>query len=186
MPQRYLETAHLPCLARLNPADERKLLDLIQRYFANVRLRHAAVAILLAALMAGVTILRPLDIAIWSLQSKLFSHAPSGEIVLVTDQSQQLENSRASKNRKLLNAINRLEEQGARLIVIHSPLQRSRTAQIDGELRAALERNRGRIYLTRPVSEGIDENDLVEAGSPFFERGMRIASSDIQAEDPNK
>src|SRR3990167_2055587 len=134
MPQRYLETAHLPCLARLNPADERKLLDLIQRYFANVRLRHAAVAILLAALMAGVTILRPLDIAIWSLQSKLFSHAPSGEIVLVTDQSQRFEGSRSGTNRRLLNAIERLDEQNAALIVIHSPLQESSSPRVDRDL----------------------------------------------------
>lgn len=158
------------------------MLDLIQRYFANVRLRHAAVAILLAALMAGVTILRPLDIAIWSLQSKLFSHAPSGEIVLVTDQSGQAEYSRANINRRLLNAIERLDEQDAKLIVIHSPLQRSRSLQIDQALRAALERNRDRIFLTRPIRDDIDENELVEAGSPFFERGMRIASSDIQAD----
>src|SRR3990167_5254559 len=182
MPQRYLETAHLPCLARLNPADERKLLDLIQRYFANVRLRHAAVAIFLATLMAGVTILRPLDIAIWSLQSKLFSHAPSGEIVLVTDRSQRFEDSRANINRRLLNAIERLDEQNAKQIVIHSPLQRSRSLQIDQALRAVLERDRDRIILTRPIREDIDENGLVEAGSPFFERGMPIASSDLQAD----
>lgn len=158
------------------------MLDLIQRYFLNVRLRHAAAAILVAVLLAAVTVLRPLDIAIWSLQSKLFSHEPSGDIVLVTDQTQQLENSRASTNRKLLNAMDRLENEGAALIVIHSPLQQSSSPRIDQELRAALERNRGRIYLARPVSKEIDENKLVEAGSPFFERGMRIASSDLQAD----
>src|SRR3990167_518952 len=116
------------------PAEERILLDLIQRCFANVRLRYAAAAILVAALLAGATILRPLDIAIWSLQSKLFSRAPSGEIVLVTDQSQQVENSRASTNRKLLSAVNRLDDQNAALIVIHSPLQESSSPRVDRDL----------------------------------------------------
>lgn len=158
------------------------MLDLIQRYFADVRLRHAATAILVATLLAAVTILRPLDVAIWSLQSKLFSHAPSGEIVLATDRSQRFEDSRANINRRLLNAIERLDEQNAKQIVIHSPLQRSRSLQIDQALRAVLERDRDRIILTRPIREDIDENGLVEAGSPFFERGMPIASSDLQAD----
>src|SRR3546814_8010336 len=70
----------------------------------------------------------------------------------------------------------------AALIVIHSPLQESGAPRVDRELRATLERNRDRIYLARPVRADIDENRLVEAGSPFFERGMRIASSDLQAD----
>ncbi|WP_427963679.1 hypothetical protein, partial [Altererythrobacter sp.] len=133
-----------------------------------------------AMLLAVVTILRPLDIAIWSVQSKMFNRAPSGEIVLVTDQSQQLGKSRLRTNLNVLNAVKQLDDQGARLIVIDSPLQRSASLQIDRELRSVLEQNKDRIVLTRTVRKDIDENELVEAGSPFFEQGMRIASSDIQ------
>ncbi|MFL0357130.1 EAL domain-containing protein [Erythrobacter sp. GH1-10] len=145
-----------------------------------MRIRHAIVAIVVAALLAVVTILRPLDVAIWSLQSKLFSKAPSGEIVLVENQSGQYDNSREAINRQLLSALDQLDRDGVDQIVIHSSLQRSGSDEIDRELRAALERNADRIYLSRPVRNDIDENDLVEAGSPYFERGMRIASSDIQ------
>jgi EAL domain-containing protein (putative c-di-GMP-specific phosphodiesterase class I)/GGDEF domain-containing protein len=155
------------------------LLDLIRHFFARARLRHAAFAVLVALLLAAMTIFRPLDIAIWSLQSKLFNHAPSAEIVLVTNGSRKSPSSRADLNRNYSAAIKRLGEQGAKRIVIDASLQRSGSMQIDRDLRAILEQNKDRIILTRPVSKTIDQNKLVEAGSPFFERDMRIASTDI-------
>lgn len=154
--------------------------SLTVRLLVNERLRHAAIAIVVAAIVAFATILRPLDISIWAVQSKLFSRAPSGQIVLVTDRSQQLDTSPINLNDTIRKSIDRLAEADARLIVVGPALQQSGSSEVDEVLRQSLERNSGRIYLARAVRHYIDNNRQLDIGSPFFEQGMRIASSDVQ------
>lgn len=155
------------------------LLDKLQSDLANVRIRHALIAAFVAALLSVITIMRPLDVAVWSLQSKLFNHDPSGEIIYVDDRAPSSDNSRAAINLKLLRAIDELARDDVKQIVIHVPMQTSDLKEIDRELREALRRNEDRIVLTRAMRRDIDQNQLVMDGSPYFERGMRIASSDI-------
>lgn len=158
------------------------MLDLVQRFFVNERLRHAVIAIVVAAVAAFITILRPIDVTIWSLQSKLFNHSPSGEIVLVTERSDLSDKTGAEFNRHLGNALDRMGQAGVSRIVIDTPMQLSGNSRVDRELRLALERNRERVTLSRPIRDDIDENRLIEDGSEFFERGMRIAATDVQAD----
>lgn len=156
------------------------MLDLVQRFFVNERLRHAVIAIVVAAMVALITILRPIDIVMWSTQSKLFSHSPSGDIVIVMERPDRSDKSGAGFNRQLTSTIERLSEAGVRRIVIDTPMQLSGNSQVDRNLRLALERNRDLVTLSRPIRDDIDENQLIEDGSEFFERGMRIAATDVQ------
>ena len=88
----------------------------LRTLLASERLRHAAIATLLAALVAATTILRPLDIAFWSLQSKMFDHAPSGEIVLVTVDQGETAKGIVARNHQLQQSLEYLERAGAKRI----------------------------------------------------------------------
>ncbi len=140
------------------------------------------IAILVAALAAAITIFRPLDVAVWSLQSKIFDHEPSGEMVFFTDTSSEARRTVVSTNADLLRGVERLEEAGAELIVINTPIQRSADPELDKRLQARLFESRDRIVLARPVRVELEENSDLAQTDPYFEAGMRIASSDFHSD----
>ena len=158
------------------------MLDFARKFLASERLRHAFIAILLAAMAAALTILRPLDIAVWSMQSKIFSEESSGEIVFFTDTSGNAGRTVEATNEYLLRGIEGLEDSGAELIVINTPIQKSANPELDKRLQAQLFEERDRVVLARPVRQSMDENSEVAQTDPYFEAGMRIASSDYQTD----
>ena len=158
------------------------MLPLARKLIGSERLRHAAIAVALAALVGVTTILRPLDITVWSLQSKLFEHAPSQNIAFVEiDRAQALEAS-PSENRELLQALRVLNEVGAERIYLDFPLQRSGSLAVDTRLRDELAGFGDKVVLTRAVRQDFQDNRPLRASDPFFERGMRVVSNDYQVD----
>ena len=156
------------------------LLPLAQKLFASERLRHAAIAIGLAVLVAVTMTLRPVDIAIWSFQAKLFDHAPSGDIVLVELSQASTSNASALENARMLRSIQQLDALGVKRIYIDMPVRRSNARALDIELRRALVRSANWIVLTRAVRD--DARQSLPGNDPFFERGMRVVSNDFQTD----
>lgn len=136
------------------------------------RLRHAGIAIALAFFAFGITLFKPLDIAVWALQSKLVDREASGDIVLV-ETGQSRSDQRPDFNRSLVTFIEELQEEGADRVFINVPLKRSASAAADRRLREMLESSGSGVFLADP---GPDENKPVLAAmrsDPYFTSGIQ-------------
>lgn len=158
------------------------MLPLAQKLFASERLRHAAIAIGMAVLVGVTTILRPVDITVWSLQAKLFDHQPSGDIVFVEVAKASAGSGSAAENRRLLRSIRHLDALGADRIYIDMPIQRSTLPALDAELRNELLRLDDKVVLTRALRDDFVAGRALAANDPFFEQGSRVVSSDYLAD----
>ena len=157
-------------------------MTIVSNLIASERLRHAAIAIGLAIAMGVVTILRPVDITIWSLQTKLFTQEASGEIVYLEIAREEGKQGSPTQNRGLLQALQVLEDAGAARMVIEQPILRSASPEADAALRQKLLQLRDRVVLARKVSELSDAVSQARSSDPFFERDMRIASADFHTD----
>ena len=157
------------------------MLPLARKLIGSERLRHAAIAVALATLVGVTTILRPLDITVWSLQSKLFEHAPSEQLVFVEVERDSATSPTARENRELARALSQLTGAGAQRIFVDLPLARSGAAA-DEALRNELVRNSGSITLTRAIRSDFPENRRAGRSDPFFEQGIALVSNDYQTD----
>lgn len=152
--------------------------------FASERLKHAAIALVLAIVIGVTTLLRPLDITLWSMQSKMFDRSIDSDIVYVeldrTDGAGVDE--RVSRNRQILETLRALESSDAELIVINVPLLRSGSEEVDQALRAELTRNKGRIFLTKTVRSDSDRYRISTQNDQYFEQGMPVVSNDYYSD----
>ncbi|MEO1731545.1 MAG: hypothetical protein AAFR64_12505 [Pseudomonadota bacterium] len=145
----------------------------------NPRTRHVAIAMIVAALVAMLTLMRPLDITLWSLQSKLFWHEPSGEIVIITDETGASSKSVTSSNRLIVEALEQLDSAGATRIAIDTPLRNSGVPDLDTKLNDALVRLGNRVILAAPVDQGIEETALRAPNADRFANSAPLVSSDL-------
>ncbi|RXZ66368.1 EAL domain-containing protein [Pelagerythrobacter rhizovicinus] len=146
--------------------------------FASERLRHAAIAIGLAAMVGVLTLLRPVDITVWSLQAKLFDRPPSLDIVFVEFGAVPGSSGRSAENRELLRSIRHLRDAGVERIFLDLPVRRSNSPALDRELREELVRSAGEIVLTRAAGEDLVASGPPRGNDPFFEQGTSIVSND--------
>lgn len=158
------------------------MLKLARTLLASERLRHAVYASILAALVAATTILRPIDISLWSLQSKMFEHKPSDEIALVTVEKAESAKGVAADNEDLLRTLRDLDAAGAKRIVVDLPVRRSGSPEIDAQLRAELEQLGDRVILTKVVRQDFLESRAIAKSSRYFLDDMRVVSSDYQTD----
>lgn len=151
---------------------------LIGALAANIRVRHAAIAVAIAALAAALTLLRPLDVVVWSLQTKLFTHQPSGEIVLVINEDETLTDP-ARANRLLNDALDQLDRAGAGRIVIDTPLRESADVVLDRKLRDRIAAMRDKVVLAAPVDQDNFDTSLRAPNGALFNGAAPLASSDL-------
>ena len=163
-----------------NAGDEERVLNWVVRHgLANPRVRQLATAVAIAIAVATLTLLRPLDIAFWSIQSKMFTHDPSGEIVLVIDENEVKGRSVADANATLLSILEQLDEGGASRIVVDTPLRRSYNQKLDLELRRKLVALQDRLVLAAPVEDANYDYGKREPNDPMFDGIAPVASSDL-------
>ncbi|MDZ4307055.1 GGDEF domain-containing phosphodiesterase [Allopontixanthobacter sp.] len=148
---------------------------------AKERFRHAAFAAILAILVGVTTILRPLDIAAWALQSKMFTHQASGEIVFV-----ELENDASAKtmvgNGDLARSLEYLDKAGANRIFIDIPLKRQGDVGSDLQLRTVLEGLGDRVTLTEAVRSDFPDSQSVDSNDQYYSSGRNVVSNDYQTD----
>ena len=155
------------------------MLEPVRKLLATPRVRHCAIAIALATLTAFLTLLRPLDITAWSLQAKLFTHPPSGSIVLVTDDQGAARNSLPAANTLILAALENLDEAGASRVVIDTPLRASTNPELDQRLRDAIVAMDDRAVIAAPLAPAITEGRLRHPNASLFKNAAPLASSDL-------
>lgn len=148
---------------------------------AKKRFRHAVIAIILAMLAGMMTIFRPLDIAAWAVQSKMFTHQASGEIIFVEVNTDPTAKDPVS-NGKLAQSLEYLDQAGARRIFVDFPLRRQGNAASDARLRKVLERLGDRVSLTAAVRRDFLESRKVAPNDPYFSAGTNIVSNDYQTD----
>ncbi|MEO0589243.1 MAG: GGDEF domain-containing phosphodiesterase [Pseudomonadota bacterium] len=154
-------------------------MDAARKLWATPRVRHCVIAIALATLTALLTLLRPVDITVWSLQSKLFAQRPSGTIVLVIDEEGAANNSLTTANTLLLATLENLEEAGASRIVIDTPLRTSGSPDTDAQLKAKIRAMNDRVVIAKPVDPAILENGVRDPNATAFDDLAPQASSDL-------
>ena len=151
-----------------------------RRVMTSARTHHAAIAIAVAAVAAAISLLRPLDIAVWTFQSKMFSHEPSGQIVYVSDERDGRRGDAILGNERLARVLDKLSSEGAKQIVLAAPVERSGSDMADLALRDAIARLGDRITLTHSVREDFGADMALPPNDPFFTDGVGIASRDIR------
>ncbi len=107
------------------------------------RLKHAVIAMLLAFAIAASTILRPLDMTIWSIQSKMFDRTASGDIVLalVNDPA----GDAGADHLPVADAIMAATQAGADRIFVDMPMLGNAGKLTDRELDAIRAQGRNRV-----------------------------------------
>jgi hypothetical protein len=141
-------------------------------------LRHAAIAIAIAVVMGVMTILRPIDMGVWSAQSKLFDRSASGEIVFMEVEKAPASDASTAENQQLILALRQLEASGVERIYLDTPVRRSSSAALDAELRNVLLRLEDKVVLTRAERRDVVAGRPSQGNDPFFESGMQVVSSD--------
>ncbi|MEO0419699.1 MAG: EAL domain-containing protein [Pseudomonadota bacterium] len=154
----------------------------VKNLMASRRLRHGAIAIALASLIALMTLLRPLDITFWAIQSKLPGSEPSGSIVLVTDSTGVAANSVTARNQLLVRSITNLDKAGASRIVIDTPLRSSNDIVVDGRLRNAILAARDRTLIAAPVDSKTSVSGLRQSNDIMFADAAPMVSSDMETD----
>jgi len=154
-------------------------MDTWKKLLATPRVRHSAIAIVVALLAAFLTLLRPVDITLWSLQTKLFTHKPSGTIVLVTDGQGAARNSIPAANTLVLSALENLEEAGASRVILDTPLRASNDLMLDARLRKKISEMGDQVVIAAPVDPEIDENTFRHPNATLFNEAAPFASSDL-------
>jgi EAL domain-containing protein (putative c-di-GMP-specific phosphodiesterase class I) len=158
-------------------------MDKVRKLLATPRVRHCAIAIALAVAAAFLTLLRPLDITLWSLQSKLFEHEPSGEIVLVDAEDGAGNYSVTSANAVLLDAVKELDRAGVSRVVFDTPLRAGGVDEVDIALRNAIRDLGDRAVIAAPVASRVYTSGLRQPNSPFFDDlATPRASSNLQTD----
>lgn len=155
------------------------MLEPVRKLLATPRVRHCAIAIGIATLTAFMTLLRPLDIAAWSLQAKLFTHQPSGSIVIVTDEQGAARNSPSAANRLILEALENLDTAGASRVVLDTPLRASESPELDKRLRDAIAAMDDRAVIAAPLDPAVAESGVRQPNAPLFDNAAPLASSDL-------
>ncbi|GMM93985.1 EAL domain-containing protein [Qipengyuania sp. MTN3-11] len=149
------------------------------RLIQSERARHATIAIVLALFASAIALMKPLDIAIWALQSKIVEREASGDIVLV-EMDRVRDDDTGQFNRSLSDAIERLLAQDVGRIFVNLPLNRSSSAASDQRLRALLRSNPDRITVAHPGVS--DERPTAAAGGsdPFFTDRLKTLDSSYE------
>lgn len=154
----------------------------LRTFIASERLRHAAIAIGLAVLVGVTTILRPIDISVWSLQSKMFERQASGDIVFVEVDRSSGTTARDSINGKLATALRNIDRSGADQIYIDLPLERSDSTADDEALHNELYRLSGKVVLTTILHPEFEGNERTAKTAPYFSSGLQKISGDYRTD----
>ncbi|MGB7407861.1 MAG: GGDEF domain-containing phosphodiesterase [Pontixanthobacter sp.] len=126
------------------------------RSIVSERVGHVVVALIIACLIAASTVLRPLDITIWSMQSGIIDREASGDIALVI-----LDDAELAGSRSIARAIDRVSELGAEQVFVDLPEQKTRPRSIEAEFREG--RNNAEIPIAIVVNA--DEEISIDRGS---------------------
>lgn len=131
-------------------------------------------------IVAVTTILQPLDITIWALQSKLSNHRPSADIVLVEVDATPASVADGSQNAMLGNLLREIDRSGARDIFVDVPLHKSMSPRDDADLKRDLNALAGRVTLAQAVDTDSNRDAEEMRSDPFFTNGLDIVSSDFE------
>ena len=137
------------------------------------RVRHALIAAGLAAVLGALELLTPLDKPIWAAQALSTPRAASGDIVFIAAADDLEDPDTAFARRDLASLIDRLNEAGARKIVVNIIFDRLGQQGADQALRDAIARSARTVLVQRFVSTSA--GDRVRATVP------EIAGSASQA-----
>ena len=137
------------------------------------RVRHALIAAGLAAVLGALELLTPLDKPIWAAQALSTPRAASGDIVFIAAADDLEDPDTAFARRDLASLIDRLNEAGARKIVVNIIFDRLGQQGADQALRDAIARSARTVLVKRFVSTSA--GDRVRATVP------EIAGSASQA-----
>lgn len=142
------------------------------RLFTAERLRQAYVATALAIFAGLIALLKPIDIAVWALQSKTVDRSASGEIVLVDfGTTKPIENSKL--NESLARNIADLRARGAGRIFINVPLKQSDDRAADRRLRSVLQGNQQHVFLGNPGNMKNTQLYSAMLSDPYFTDGIK-------------
>ena len=154
----------------------------LRKWVAAERVAHAFIALLLASVIAFSTLLRPLDVTMWSLQAKLFDKSASGEIsFLYTDYT--MEGGEAViDNGELADALEKLSQTDVERIYLDLPLQKSGSKDDDKRLQALLRDNKDRFIISETFVSEADDQFFKITSDQYFTEQMQIVVNNLHVD----
>lgn len=119
-----------------------------RKFWLSERSRHLYIAIAIALLAGVISLLKPLDITAWAIQSKLGDKETTGTIALVEIGAYTDQNA-AEGNRRVASVVSRLRDAGASRIFVDVPVRRSDMPAADSRLRDVFAENREYVSVAR-------------------------------------
>ena len=142
------------------------------------RVRQAALALLLALAISATTLLRPLDVAAWSVQAKLFDRQASGDIVFVPRDG----SGAGSSNADLVATMDKLEAAGAERVYLNVPLARGEDIRADAALRERLADTSRRFVAVQTYRDYYADARQEVRAAGYFTDGAEQVSGDFQTD----
>ena len=152
---------------------------ILRKWVAAERVAHAFIALLLASVIAFSTLLRPLDVTIWSLQAKLFDKSASGEITfLYTDYTMQ-GGQAVIDNGELANALEKLAQTDVEQIYLDLPLHKSGSDADDKRLRSVLRAGKDRFTISETFVPEASDQFFQITSDDYFSDGLRSVVNNL-------
>ena len=154
----------------------------LRKWVAAERVAHAFIALLLASVIAFSTLLRPLDVTMWSLQAKLFDKSASGEIsFLYTDYT--MEGGEAViDNGELVDALEKLSQTDVEQIYLDLPLQVSGSEDDDKRLQTLLRDKKDRFIISETFVSEADDQFFKIISDQYFTEQMQIVVNNLHVD----
>ncbi|MDG6077813.1 GGDEF domain-containing protein [Erythrobacter litoralis] len=117
------------------------------------RLQHVGIAGAISFLLYLILLLYPLDMSIWTLQSKLNLQDPSGQFVFIEIEEADGGDSEIAKRDHIANAIEELEKTEIERVYIDFAFETRVNAAVDSRLKQALQNPSSHIFVVDRVDE---------------------------------
>lgn len=145
------------------------------------RLRHALLAIGLAALGLLMSLFDPIDQLVWIIHSRFVSEQASGQIVLASSDVDFTDPNRPELRVSLARDLEGLREAGAKRIFIDAIFDPSADPAADAQLNATLRGLGDRVFLARRSYTDYDNARTTLASSPIVASGVPEVITEFEA-----
>ncbi len=142
------------------------------------RVRHVAVAGLIALVLHTLTVFVPLDQLGWVLQSRAASQPASGDIVFVGTRADLADPDQPAGRRQLADLIDRLDAAGTEAVYIDLSFERASDPSADKRLNESLRAFAGESYMVLPIRTGLDGEPMLVSNAPEVCAGIPEVAAD--------
>ena len=140
------------------------------------RLRHALIAASIGLVLLLGTLLYPVDLVIWTLQTKINPQEPSGEFVFIGFDDIGRTGSEAKERKQVAHVLRSVEKSGAKRVYVDLAFDDATNTQTDAELKSAIQKLGTRVKFVDRI--GWNDQEIRKTSSYFTPASNRVYAQD--------